>query len=157
MKTLSRLALVFAALIALAAPAAAQTISADPPAVPEAGSYEFTVSGSGFTEAGFLLPCPGANGDPAAIAEDSCDLTALTPYDAGDWSLTVTYDVPAEGLVIVAGNAAQTESGATVIAIGDAGALPNTGADTLLFVTVGLVLAAGAAALVLGGRRLQQV
>ena len=65
--------------------------------------------------------------------------------------------MPAEGLVLVAGNAAQTESGATVIAIGDAGALPNTGADTLLFVTVGLVLAAGAAALVLGGRRLQQV
>ena len=157
MKTLSRLALVFAALIALAAPAAAQTISADPPAVPEAGSHDFTVTGSGFTDAGFLLPCPGANGDPAAIAEDSCDLTALTPYEAGDWALDVTYDVPAEGLVVVAGNAAQTESGVTVIAIGDAAELPNTGADTNLYLTVGLVLAVGAAVLVLGGRRLQQV
>ena len=69
MKTIVRVALVFAALIALAAPAAAQTISVNPPAVPEAGSYDFTVSGSGFTDSGFLLPCPGANGDPAAIAE----------------------------------------------------------------------------------------
>ena len=153
MKTIVRVALVFAALIALAAPAAAQTISVNPPAVPEAGSYDFTVSGSGFTDSGFLLPCPGANGDPAAIAEDSCDLTALTPYDAGDWSLNVTYDVPAEGLVLVAGNAAQTESGAAVIAIGD---LPNTGINTNAYLITGLLLAVAAAAFVAGGRRLQQ-
>ena len=156
MKTIVRVALVFAALIALAAPAAAQSVSVDPPSVPEAGSYDFTVSGSGFTDSGFLLPCPGANGDPAAIAEDSCDLTSLTPYPAGDWSLSVTYDVPAEGLVLVAGNAAQTESGATVITIGDAGDLPNTGANTNVYLITGLVLAVGAAALVAGGRRLQQ-
>lgn len=156
MKTVVRVALVFAALIAMAAPAAAQSITADPPSVPEAGSYDFTVSGSGFTDAGFLLPCPGANGDPAAIAEDSCDLANLAPYDAGDWSLSVTYDVPAEGLVLVAGNAAQTESSATVITIGDAGELPSTGANTNAYLITGLVLAVGAAAFVAGGRRLQQ-
>lgn len=153
MKTMFRVAMVIAALVAMAAPAAAQSVSADPPAVPEAGTYDFTVSGSGFADAGFLLPCPGANGDPTAIAEDSCDLAALTPYEAGDWSVDVTYDIPAEGLVLVAGNAARTESGATVIAVGD---LPNTGANTNLYLTVGLVLAAGAAALVVGGRRMQQ-
>ena len=156
MKTIVRVALVFAALIALAAPAAAQSVSADPGSVPEAGSYDFTVSGSGFSEDGFLLPCPGANGDPAAIDETSCDLTALTPYTAGDWSLSVTYDVPAEGLVLVAGNAAQTESGATVITIGAAGDLPNTGINTTAYLITGLVLAVAAAALVAGGRRLQQ-
>lgn len=157
MKSIVRVALVFAALIAMAAPAAAQSISADPPSVPEAGSYDFTISGSGFTDAGFLLPCPGANGDPAAIAEDSCDVANLTAYEAGDWELDVTYDVPAEGLVVVAGNAAQTESSATVITIGEAAAeLPNTGANTNLYLMVGFVLAAGAAALVVGGRRMQQ-
>ena len=156
MKSIVRVALVFAALIAMAAPAAAQSISADPGSVAEAGTHDFTVSGSGFSDAGFLLPCPGANGDPAAIAEDSCDLTNLTPYDAGDWSVDVTYDVPAEGLVLVAGNAAQTESSATVITIGDAAELPNTGANTNAYLMVGLVLAAGAAALVVGGRRMQQ-
>ena len=156
MKTLVRVALVFAALIAMAAPAAAQSITADPPSVPEAGTYDFTVSGTGFSDAGFLLPCPGANGDPAAIAEDSCDVANLTGYDAGDWSLDVTYDVPAEGLVLVAGNAAQTESSATVITIGDAADLPNTGANTNAYLIAGLVLAVGAATLVVGGRRLQQ-
>ena len=156
MKTFVRVALIFAALIAMAAPAAAQSITADPPSVPEAGSYDFTVSGSGFTDAGFLLPCPGANGDPAAIAADSCDVGNLAPYDAGDWSLNVTYDVPAEGLVLVAGNAAQTESSATVITIGDAGELPTTGANTNAYLITGLVLAVGAAAFVAGGRRLQQ-
>jgi len=153
MKSLFRVALVFAALVAFAAPASAQSIQADPPAVPEAGTYDFTISGTGFSEPGFVLPCPGANGDPAQINETSCDVAALTPYSDGEFSVSVTYDIPAEGLVVVAGNAAQSESGATVIVVGD---LPNTGSNTNLYVTVGLVLAAAAAALVLGGRRLQQ-
>ena len=46
---------------------------------------------------------------------------------------------------------------AALIALAAPAAAQTISADTLLFVTVGLVLAAGAAALVLGGRRLQQV
>lgn len=153
MKTLFRAAVTLAALVALAAPASAQSVEVNPPAVSEPGTYDFTISGTGFSDDGFVLACPGANGDPALLSEGSCDLANLTPYTAGDWSVDVSYDVPAEGLVVVAGNAAQTEVAPTVIVIGD---LPNTGSDTNLYLTVGLVLAAAAAALVLGGRRLQQ-
>ena len=94
----------FALTIAVAAPASAQTVEIDPNPVSGAGEQEITVSGAGFSQDGFLLPCPGANADPAQLAEDSCDLTNLTPYTAGDWEHTVTYDVPAGGLLIVAGS-----------------------------------------------------
>jgi LPXTG-motif cell wall-anchored protein len=135
------------------APAAGPSIIVDPSSVSEPGTYDFTVSGSGFTDSGFLLPCPGANGDPAAIAEDSCDLTSLTPYPAGDWSLSVTYDVPAEGLVLVAGNAAQTEVLGIVITIGDAGDLPNTGANTNVYLMTALVLVIGSLMFFVAARR----
>ena len=65
--------------------ASAQTVEIDPNPVSGAGEQEITVTGAGFSQDGFLLPCPGANADPAQLAEDSCDLTNLTPYTAGDW------------------------------------------------------------------------
>ena len=149
--------------LALVAPASAQgaSISADPASVSEAGSADITVSGTGFAQDGFLLPCPGANGDPAQLAEDSCDLTNLTPYTAGDWSLDVTYDVPAEGLLIVAGSADQTEVATFVITIGEVAQadeeLPNTGGNTQALLVGAIVLFAAAGAFVVGGRKLQRV
>ncbi|MGB0502290.1 MAG: LPXTG cell wall anchor domain-containing protein [Acidimicrobiales bacterium] len=148
----------FALTIAVAAPTSAQTVEIDPNPVSGAGEQEVTVTGTGFTDDGFLLPCPGANADPAQLAEDSCDLTNLTPYTAGDWEHTVTYDVPAGGLLIVAGNAAQTESATLVITVGGAGSddeLPNTGANTQALLVTALVLFAAAGAFVAGNRKLQ--
>ncbi|MEM8706673.1 MAG: LPXTG cell wall anchor domain-containing protein [Actinomycetota bacterium] len=152
----------FVLTIAVAAPAGAQTVSIDPNPVSEAGEQEITVTGTGFTDDGFLLACPGANADPAQLAEDSCDLVNLTPYSAGDWELTVTFDVPEEGLLIVAGNAAQTEVVPAVISVGAAedGAaeeLPNTGGNTETYLLLAAVLFGAAAAFTMGGRKLQQV
>lgn len=157
----------FVMTIAVAAPASAQTLDIDPNPVSEAGEQEVTVTGTGFTDDGFLLACPGANADPAQLAEDSCDLANLTPYSAGDWVLTVTFDIPEEGLLIVAGNAAQTEVVPAVISVGaaedggdDDGAaeeLPNTGGNTQTFLLLAMVLFGAAAAFTLGGRKLQRV
>ena len=160
MKKILTIAALLGLVTMLAAPASAQgaTITSSPSSVSEAGEANLTVSGSGFTDDGFLLPCPGANADPAQLAEDSCDLTNLSPYNAGDWSLNVTYDIPAEGLLIVAGNAAQTESATLVITVGGAGSddeLPNTGANTQALLVTALVLFAAAGALVAGNRKLQ--
>ncbi|MEM9202620.1 MAG: LPXTG cell wall anchor domain-containing protein [Actinomycetota bacterium] len=159
MKKLTFAGLVLGLFVALALPAAAQgpSISTDPSAVTEAGEAEITVTGTGFTQDGFLLPCPGANADPAQLAEDSCDLTNLTPYTAGDWELTVTYDIPAEGLLIVAGSADQSEVVPLVIPVGEVAQaeLPNTGGNTETLLVVALALLAAAGAFVVGGRRLQ--
>lgn len=149
----------FVMTIAVAAPASAQTVDVDPNPVSEAGEQEITVTGTGFTDDGFLLPCPGANADPAQLAEDSCDLTNLAPYSAGDWELTVTFDIPAEGLLIVAGNAAQTEVVTAVVSVGEAAAeeeLPNTGGNTQTYLLLAFVLFGAAAAFTMGGRKLQQ-
>lgn len=151
--------------VALAAPASAQgaSITADPASVSESGSADLTVSGTDFTQDGFLLACPGANGDPAQLAEDSCDLANLSPYTAGDWSLDVTYDIPAEGLLIVAGSADQLEVATFVVTIGEVAQaeedaeLPNTGGNTEALLVVSAVLFAAAGAFVLGGRKLARV
>jgi len=149
-KTMIALATVVAMLMtmvmtvtAAATPAFAQgdqTITSDPASVEEAGEYELTVTGSGYSEPAFLLPCPGANGDPAAMDEDSCDtgnLTPVTPDGDGNWEATVTFEIPAEGLVIVAGNVAQTEVGLTAVGVGameesteDSGAMEESMEET---------------------------
>ena len=163
MKKLLIIAATLGLTLTLAAPASAQapTLTVDPPSVTEAGSVDLTVSGSDFTSDGFLLPCPGANADPALLAEDSCDLTNLSPYTAGDWSLDVTYDVPDEGLLIVAGNADSTEVVTYVITVGEVAQaeaeLPNTGGNTEALLVVALVLFAAAGAFVVGGRKLNRV
>jgi LPXTG-motif cell wall-anchored protein len=163
MKKLLTIGAVLGLMLALVAPASAQgaSITADPASVSESGSADLTVSGTGFTSDGFLLACPGANGDPAQLAEDSCDIANLTAYTAGDWTLDVTYDIPAEGLLIVAGNADQTEVATFVIAIGEVAQaeeeLPNTGGNTQALLVGALVLFAAAGAFVVGGRKLQRV
>lgn len=98
-------------------------LEVDPGTIDEAGEHEFDINGSGYTGPLFVLPCPGAEGDPDAIAEDSCDVSALSPATPdvdGNFTVQVTYMVPDEGLVIVGGNADQTEVAATVIRVGAA-------------------------------------
>lgn len=135
-------------------------ISADPASVEAPGSVDVTVTGTGFTTDGFLLSCAGLEGnvDGALSADGSeCDLAALTPYavdDAGGWTATATFDIPAEGLVLVAGNADQTESARVLVSVGAAAEttaedggeeeLANTGVESAALVVIaGAVIIAG--------------
>ena len=123
------------ALLVLTSQAHAQdgpSLTADPAYVPAEGDYTFTVSGSGFTAglALFVLPCT-APGDPMTpenaaeamgrIGQTDCDLGSLTPTAVGDdgtFSVTVSATV-GQNFVWVAGDAAQTESGAAPVFIGE--------------------------------------
>ena len=123
------------ALFVLASQAHAQdgpSLTADPAYVPAEGDYTFTVSGSGFTAglALFVLPCT-APGDPMTpenaaeaigrIGQADCDLGSLTPAVVGadgTFSATVSATV-GQNFVWVAGDAAQTESGAAPVFIGE--------------------------------------
>lgn len=176
-RILVAVAAVFTLLVAFAGPAFAQdpSISVDPGSVDEAGTYSFTVTGEGYSGPLFILPCPGANGDPAGMAEDSCDLNNLTPVSPtdGEFSADVEYDIPAEGLVIVGGNADQTEVAVAVITIAaaeeeeaaeeeadddaaaddaDDGDLAQTGNESAYAVLIGATML-GAGVLMLNTRR----
>lgn len=138
MKRVLLAATVFLAMmVGFAAPAGAQddpTLTVEPASVEEAGSQEFTVTGSNFKPVpGFLLPCPGAEGDLETMADGDpaalCDLSNLFSYtvdDDGTWMATVTYEVPEGGLVIAAGDQGGENAAATLVAVGDA---PATSAD----------------------------
>ena len=188
---MKRLALVIAAVAALflatISPAAADghtpVLTIEPASVDAAGEHEFTVTGSDFAPTGgFLLPCAGVEGDLALMAESDptavCDLGALTPYapdDDGGWTATVTYDVPAEGLVLAAGDTGGANASAALISIGAAeeaapaeeveeeaapaaaDALPATGVESYLFAVVGLAIVAAGALVVRSSREFARI
>ena len=108
------------------------SLTADPAYVPAEGDYSFTVSGSGFTAglALFVLPCT-APGDPMTpenvaeaigrIGQTDCNLGSLTPAVVGadgTFSASVSATV-GPNFVWVAGDAAQTESAAAPVFIGE--------------------------------------
>ena len=123
------------ALLVLTSQASAQdgpSLTADPAYVPAEGDYTFTVSGAGFTAglALFVLPCT-APGEPmtpdnvaqaiAAIGQTDCNLASLTPVVVGadgTFSVSVSATV-GKNFIWVAGDAAQTESGAAPVFIGE--------------------------------------
>lgn len=187
MKKITLIGLVVALMALFAGPAAAQdgpTLTADP--VAEAGTNDINVTGSGFTAglALFVLPCADAGGDIDTFnnADDPgslCDTSALTPVTVGDdgtFEATIGgWDIPAEGLVFVAGDAGQTEVGVGVITVGDGGGddaaaeeeaapaaeeeapaadLANTGAETGVLVGVGVALLGLGVVSTRAGRRL---
>ncbi len=153
-------------------PASAQdtpVVTVDP-AAPQAGEQELTVTGEGYTVDGvFVVPCTGANNleQLVELGADACDLGNLTPatLEDGAFEVTVTVDVPAEGMCISAGDLAQTQVGAVCFgpeAAGDDGGdeaaaeaeeqqepLPETGIDaqTLGLLGAGLLAAGGLTAL----------
>ncbi len=163
-----------AAVIALAgSPVSAQDtpVVTVEPAAPEAGEQDLTVTGEGYTVDGvFVVPCTGANNleQLVELGADACDLGNLTPATLTDgaFEVTVTIDVPAEGMCISAGDLAQTQVGAVCFG-GDAAAdgddaeadaesdeqsdepLPETGLDaqTLGLLGAGLLAAGGLTAL----------
>ena len=123
------------ALLVLTSQAHAQdgpSLTADPAYVPAEGDYTFTVSGSGFSAglALFVLPCT-APGDPMTpenaaeaigrIGQTDCDLSSLTPAVVGaDGTFSVSASATVgQNFVWVAGDAAQTESGAAPVFIGE--------------------------------------
>lgn len=156
-----------------AAPAIAQdqTLEVDPPSVDAPGEQTFTVTGGGFTLSPiFILPgvapesCDIADFDATTV--DTGALTPATPDADGNFTAEVTYDVPAGGIAIIAGEASQTESAAVIVCVGDPAAddageddgedtaaeddgedetLADTGVESgVLAIVGGAVLAAGA-------------
>lgn len=124
MKKPLHLVLVLALIFALTGVASAQddgpSITLDPESVEEAGTFDVTVTGSGFTIPVFVLQCPGAGGDPEALTAEGvdaaslCDLTQLTqatPGDDGTFEVVIE-DVEIDdcGLVWVAADIDQTET-----------------------------------------------
>ncbi|MCY4663911.1 MAG: hypothetical protein OXC00_04515 [Acidimicrobiaceae bacterium] len=123
------------ALFVLASQAHAQdgpSMTADPAYVPTEGEHTFTLSASGFSPglALFVLPCtiPGDPMTPENAAEamgrlsqESCDLGSLTPTVVGadgTFSLEITGTI-GQNFVWVAGDAAQTETAAAPVFIGE--------------------------------------
>ena len=121
----------------LASPAAAQedpTLTVDPSEVDAAGEVDFTISGENWTAEPpiLILTCPfPSSGELADIDLESCDtedLTPATPVD-GAFSIPVTYDVPAEGLAIIAADTGQTVAIPALVTVAAAQEDPPEGGD----------------------------
>jgi len=153
-KLITALSIVAAVMLGTSGIAAAQaptgTLTATPASIDAAGSTDFTVELGGFTAglAVFLLPCPAPDsGDMADFDAATCDQANLTPVSIGDdgtASVDVTYDVAANGIVLVAGDAARTEFGITMVPVGAAELAVTGPADT------GTLFGAGIAMITLG-------
>ncbi|MEE9416786.1 MAG: hypothetical protein V3V01_15995 [Acidimicrobiales bacterium] len=107
------------------------TISAS---VDEAGDQDVTITGEGWPAdlAIFILPCPGVT-DPADATGDTCDTGQLTPVtvsDDGTFEVTAKWDIPDEGLVMAAGDVAQSAGATGTVTVGDgSGAAADDDAD----------------------------
>lgn len=145
------------------------TVTADPAAVPAAGEYDLTATGSGFIpDTSILLgkctsPAPTLVPGVSTLEEITaaagaistlvdCDVASAQNVEVdgeGNWSASVTAEV-GDNFFLSAGALDGSQAGATWVPIVDAGAaggeeLPNTGVDTgLLAVIGGAVLGAGA-------------
>ena len=152
-------------LFAGSASAQGPSLSADPPSVAEAGDHTFTVTGSGWNSASInVLACKVAEGDDAATVDPSTNCTmatgnldfgSMTPATVTDGSIEVslTLSVPEQGILIVAGDSAQTESASLAITVGmmeddmmdddmmDDDMLADTGVETSLLVIIGAGIA----------------
>ena len=111
------------------------TLEIDPGSVDAAGEHELEVSLSGFSPeiALFVLPCEAPeSGDIADLDDSTCDQGSLTPIKMdgdGAGTVSVTYDIPEEGIVVVAGDAARTEIGVNIVTVGDSAAADDDAAD----------------------------
>ncbi len=117
-----------AMLVTLAGPATAQdgpSLTVDPATVDAVGEATFTVTGTGWTAEPplFILPCTvPESGEPTDLSTDSCDTANLTPATPADgaFEVEVTFEIPEEGLIVAAGDAAQSESAVAMITVGAA-------------------------------------
>lgn len=161
-KLIAALAASVLLVVSMAGTASAQeptgVLEINPTTVDAAGDQEFTVALSGFTPglALFVLPCEApADGDIASLdLATACDQANLTPVvadDNGNGTITNTYTVTDSGLIIVAGDAAQTEFGIAVVpppgadagGSDDGGELADTGVETGLLAVIATTMVAG--------------
>ena len=145
-------------LVSLTGIAAAQdgpTMTVSPGAVAEAGPATFDVSVSGYpADLGlFILLCT----DVADLA-GTCDMVNLTPITTdsdGNASASVTTDVPAEGITILAGSADQDPANISFkTVVVDPNALALTGpSSTSTIILIGFTMFALGGALLALSRR----
>lgn len=128
LRRLGVIATIAAIFVVLATPASAQdgpSLSVEPTSVDAPGEATFTVTGDGWTAEPplFILPCAvPESGEPADLSTDSCDTANLTPATPADGAFVVevTFEIPEEGLIVAAGDAAQSESAVAMITVGAA-------------------------------------
>ena len=109
------------------------SITVDPTSVSAAGQHTFTVTGSGWTVSlTNVLPCKipeGANGAEIDASVHCTSLAVLdiqnmrpTPVTNGGFEVEISIDVPEQGIFIMAGDTARTESAeAVLITVGSMG------------------------------------
>jgi len=167
-----------AAVLAFAGSASAQsaqTIEVTPASVDAAGSTDLTVSIGGFTAGAtvFVLPCTvPASGNAADIGDGDCDTAQLLTADIGadgTASVSVTYDIPAGGLVVAVSDADGVERAQIIVGVGGGGGdapaeepagetpaapedLPDTGSELTIALFGAATLLAGAGLLVASRR-----
>lgn len=130
------------------------TISVDPSNVEEAGEHTFTVTGSGWSVAATnILPCnipEGADGAEIDTGTHCADLANLglanmvggVAIADGGFEATITLDVPEQGVFIVSGDSARTESAnAVLITVGMMEEMPATGVNSSVPVIIGAGIA----------------
>ena len=133
--------------LALASPASADgpTVTLDPASVDEPGTHTITVTGAGWAGNPVILACAGYGGvlpDPNQETQENvlanCDIATMkaAALDGDSFEETMTVAVPAEGLVVLAGDQASGSSGVALVSVGepaegsDTGSTPVGGADT---------------------------
>lgn len=104
------------------------TITVEPATVDAPGEVEFTVTGTGWLmPPSAVIPCEApASGDLLDVDSATCDTGALTPVtpDAdGNFTTTLTVDVPEAGIAIVGfdlGTQGENEAGGAIVTVGAA-------------------------------------
>ena len=123
------LGLGLALLAVFAAPASAQEareITVEPAFVEAAGEAELTISGAGWTmPPTAVIPCDAPeSGNLLDVDSATCDtglLTPVTPDADGNFSATITVNVPEGGIAIVGFDLAtqgQNEAGGAIVPVG---------------------------------------
>ncbi len=101
--------------------------------VPAPGLQDVTITGRDWTPglAIFILPCPDVDDEKDATG-DTCDISQLTPVTVGSdgtFEVTAQWDVPEEGLVFAAGDAAETQGATGTVRVDDGSSKWNTDAQ----------------------------
>ncbi|MYE71641.1 MAG: hypothetical protein F4240_00005 [Acidimicrobiia bacterium] len=106
------------------------TLTVSPSNIAEPGEVEVTVTGSGWTLSSLnVLACKIAEdavaadldvSENCALAAGNLDFASVTPAEVvdGGFEVTLTVNVPAQGLFIIAGASGADESGNALITVG---------------------------------------
>ena len=184
-KLLATLSVLFAVVLVLAAPAGAQdetvigSVEVNPPLVPEAGTYDLEVTGTGFIpDTDVVVGTCTAPGDTLVFGESSteeitaavsetltgfttnCDLANLVTASvdsSGNVTATFSGATVGDNLIVGVGALDQSQGGGTWVPIGDPAAaqLAVTGVDSWTVTLFGIGLLALGAGALYGSRRFE--